>query len=279
MSTIDATTLREEIEAHKQRLRHLRVTAAKYGLDTPPHIKIEIDEIEKKLEELGQKVQQADVGIDQSKTALFQITRDIDAVEKDLEKIVIVIEKRRLYRIVALLVGAVVIASLFFFIGRNYGIREGQETTTSLVAPTIDALVAQQSLPMEVHTYDVDASRWPFASTRITVEEGDGVQIIVQDEDANWYCSSDSGKPDKTSAEGIYGSKQGRDRHVPSANLCELVGYIQNEAGVSYFRVGSYEQFTARVAGTLYLGANDDRNDYRDNSGILPLKITVTRRK
>ena len=61
---------------------------------------------------------------------------------------------------------------------------------------------------------------------------------------------------------------------VPSANLCELVGYVRE--GVP-FRVGAYERFLATDSDTLYLGANDVSSAYQDNTGALAVQIILRR--
>jgi len=106
-------------------------------------------------------------------------------------------------------------------------------------------------LPLQENIYfaHLSATAHPFANTNVTLEKDDDVQIIVQGDDAYWNC----GKGD-TSPEGILGDKT-QNTVVPSANHCELVGYIGE--GVP-FRVGAYEEFKATESGSLYLGANDE---------------------
>jgi hypothetical protein len=111
-----------------------------------------------------------------------------------------------------------------------------------------------------IYTAQVSASTYPFTKTTATLEKGDDVQIIVQGDDAYWNCGKDD-----TSPAGILGDKW-KQTVVPSANRCELVGYILE--GV-YFRVGAYKQFKATESGTLYLGANDSSPDFKDNAGTL----------
>lgn len=122
-----------------------------------------------------------------------------------------------------------------------------------------------------IYTAQVPASSVrTFVKTSAILEPGDDVQIIVQGDDAYWNCGKGDIGPG-----GILG-----DRWIktvaPSANQCELVGYILE--GVP-FRVGAYKQFKAAECGSLYLGANDDRDQASDNSGTLIVKIIVTRKR
>ena len=129
-------------------------------------------------------------------------------------------------------------------------------------------------LPPQEYIYSalVSASTYPFANTNVTIEKGDDVQIIVRGVDANWNCGKGS-----TSAEGLFSDKWS-ETVVPSANQCELVGYIQ--PGVP-FRIGAYERFQAAESGPLYLGANDApvSDFYKDNTGTLVVKIIVRKEK
>ena len=125
-------------------------------------------------------------------------------------------------------------------------------------------------LPPQEYNYfaEVSASTYPFANTHVTIEKGDDVQIIVQGIDPYWDCGKGP-----TSAEGMLGDKEVYYA-VPSANLCELVGYIRE--GV-LFRVGAYERFQATDSGPLYLGANDPPPYYEGNTGTLTVQIILRR--
>jgi hypothetical protein len=138
---------------------------------------------------------------------------------------------------------------------------------SAIVAAWI-TIIPQLPTPEQIYHTEVSAITYPFADTNVSVEKGDVLQIIVQGEDAYWNC----GKGD-TSAEGLFGDRW-VGTLVPSANQCELVGYVRE--GV-YFRIGAYEQFEAAESGSLHLGANDDPNQVGDNSGELVVKIIVTR--
>jgi hypothetical protein len=127
-------------------------------------------------------------------------------------------------------------------------------------------------LPPQEHIYfaTLSAAAHPFASTNVTLEKDDDVQIIVQGADTYWNCGKGN-----TSPAGFLGDKW-IQYVVPSANHCELVGYIRE--GVP-FRVGAYEEFKAAESGFLYLGANDSSPDFKDNSGTLIVKIIVRKEK
>jgi len=123
-----------------------------------------------------------------------------------------------------------------------------------------------------IYSAQVSAAAYPFANTNVTLEKDDDVQIIVQGADAYWNCGRGN-----TSPEGIFDDKWEK-MVVPSANQCELVGYIRE--GVP-FRVGAYEQFKSTESGSLYLGANDSPagDFFKDNTGTLVVKIIVRRGK
>lgn len=129
-------------------------------------------------------------------------------------------------------------------------------------------------LPLQENIYfaTLSAAAYPLANTNVTLEKGDDVQIIVPGADAYWNCGKGN-----TSPEGIFGDKT-QQTIVPSANHCELVGYIRE--GVP-FRVGAYEEFKATEPGFLYLGANDEpaADYFKDNTGTLAVKIIVRKEK
>ena len=136
-------------------------------------------------------------------------------------------------------------------------------------------------LPAKEYIYrtKVFADKFPFASTDITVEEGDEIWIIVEGDDASWDCTGSK----HTSPDGYFDDKR-NGFYNPSANFCELVGNIQ-ENSVS-LRIGTFENFIAQTSGLLYLGANDDPTEdnnkihsyYLDNKGQLSIKIIVKKK-
>ena len=139
---------------------------------------------------------------------------------------------------------------------------------TSAIAAAWITIIPQLPTPEQIYHDQVFASTYPFADTNVSIQKDDVVQVIVQGDDANWNCGKGT-----TSAEGLFGDRW--DGHiVPSANQCELVGYIQE--GV-FLRIGAYEQFEATESGSLHLGANDDPDQMGDNSGTLVVRIIVTR--
>jgi hypothetical protein len=139
---------------------------------------------------------------------------------------------------------------------------------TSAIAAAWITIIPQLPTPEQIYHTDVSASIYPFADTNVSIEKGDVVQVIVEGDDAHWNCGTGD-----TSAEGFF-DQRWRGHVVPSANLCELVGYVRE--GV-FLRIGAYEQFEATESGSLHLGANDDPNQIGDNSGTLQVKIIVTR--
>jgi hypothetical protein len=135
----------------------------------------------------------------------------------------------------------------------------------------------------EVYTVPVFADKLPFEDTGIQIEAGNELSITVLGEDAKWTCSTshinDPEEPDWATADGIPNFKR-TDRLVSSANLCEMVGQIQDREHSpdgTHFRVGVHEQFVAKQTGMLYLGVNDDRNYYDDNSGSMTVEIRLRR--
>ncbi len=110
-----------------------------------------------------------------------------------------------------------------------------------------------------------------FSPTGVNVEKGDDVEIIVQGADSFWDCGRGHIGPT-----GYFGEKY-PTHFLPSANACELIGYI-GESDV-YFRVGYHTQFTAADTGVLYLGINDAKDQCEGNPiGNLPVKIFVTKK-
>ncbi|RMH38349.1 MAG: hypothetical protein D6694_12550 [Gammaproteobacteria bacterium] len=114
----------------------------------------------------------------------------------------------------------------------------------------------------------VAADKNPFENTNVTIEKGDLVKIIVLGDDANWNCGKGPVGPSG------YINEKWSSFVMPSANLCELVGYIRE--GIP-FRIGAYTEFEAEDSGFLYLGANDAENLIGDNSGQLSIRIVIRR--
>ena len=193
---------------------------------------------------------------------------------------------------IILALGGIAAAKLSY----DNGEYNGRQAAIAERQPTIEALRTSVALPPPTriitvtasgnnieelsYTIPVFASKFPIDTTHISIQKDDDVQIIVQGDDANWSCNLDEqNREELASAEGLIGVRNDRNL-VRSANLCELIGYIQNS---NYFRVGSYEQFIAEESGTLYLGANDwkdcDWNCYSDNKGTLSVRVVVLRKK
>src|SRR5215213_7296429 len=85
VSTDDIAHLRRLIEAHKERLRILEVRAATSGLETPPQIQIEIDNIKRQIEMLEQQMSKNNLSsFTKSKALLEQSSRNLASVEKRL---------------------------------------------------------------------------------------------------------------------------------------------------------------------------------------------------
>jgi len=118
-----------------------------------------------------------------------------------------------------------------------------------------------------IHAYEVDVhTQYPFDDTKVLIEKGDDVEIIVQGEDPVWDCGRGPVSP--------YGYLEKYPDHIsPSANACELIGYI---GGLDrYIRVGFYKRFIANETGNLFLGINDAKDKFEDNTGKLTVSILV----
>ena len=135
----------------------------------------------------------------------------------------------------------------------------------------VSALLIKPNPPLQ-YDYTVSASTYPLANTKISINDGDEMHIIVQGNGANWNCGTGSTSPegDPTKTFAAFTN--------PNANLCELIGSIEPN---KYFRVGYYSRFTATASGTLQLGANDEAriDKYIDNIGTLNVHIIVISKK
>jgi hypothetical protein len=141
-------------------------------------------------------------------------------------------------------------------------------TVTSVV---IMAAILWATLPKTIEYSSTVSSACPdFPSTDILIEKGDNVELVVQGEDPFWDCGRGPIGP------GGYFNEKYPNHFLPSANACELIGYI-GEPNV-YFRVGYYKQFIATDSGVLHLGINDSKEQCSGNpSGTLPIKVFITK--
>ncbi|CAG1013337.1 hypothetical protein ANAEL_04672 [Anaerolineales bacterium] len=142
----------------------------------------------------------------------------------------------------------------------------------TVMAGLIMAALLWTTLPKTTEYSSAVSAECPtFSATDVLLEKGDNVEIIVQGDDPFWDCGRGRVGP------GGYFDEKYPDHFLPSANACELIGYI-GEPGV-YFRVGYYQRFTAADSGPLYLGINDSKEQCSGNpAGSLPVKIFVSKK-
>ena len=140
------------------------------------------------------------------------------------------------------------------------------QATQTAAARTRDGMPVP--VPQE-YFLTVSASVYPFADMNVPIEQGDQVEIIVQGEDPVWDCGRGPIGP------AGYTLEKYNDHPTPSANTCELVGYIGQPD--SNFRVGAYTRMIAENTGSLYLGMNDAEENFPGNLGSLSVKVVVTR--
>jgi len=142
----------------------------------------------------------------------------------------------------------------------------------TVTAVLIMAAILWVALPKTTEYSSTVSSVCPeFPSTDVLIEKGDNVELVVQGEDPFWDCGRGPIGPD-----GYFNEKY-PNHFSPSANACELIGYI-GEPNV-YFRVGYYKKFIATDTGILHLGINDSKEQCSGNpSGTLPVKIFITKK-
>ena len=109
MNADEVEHLRELLKIHKKRLNVLEEQAAKYGINCPPEIKIEIEDIQEQIARFEQQLQgnliQSYV---QGRETLSQFNREMDSVSHSLSKVVV--EEKRTYRFFGLPIWSVVIS-------------------------------------------------------------------------------------------------------------------------------------------------------------------------
>ncbi len=132
------------------------------------------------------------------------------------------------------------------------------------------ALLLPKTTTVELSVF---SAPYPFASTGITVNAGDEVEITAT---GAWDC----GRSNTIGPEG-YLSEQYSDTVFMNAPACALIGGISstppNEKFDGYFMVGVQKTWIAQETGKLYLGCNDSIGKFSDNptDSRLDVKITV----
>src|SRR6266545_7969248 len=101
MDEAEIEHIREIITAYKRRLYELEVQAAKLGLQCPPHIPIEIEDIKENIELFAHKIEnEALSSYQEVREVARHFRQEIDTIAGHLQKIVV--EEKRVYRILGI---------------------------------------------------------------------------------------------------------------------------------------------------------------------------------
>jgi len=130
-----------------------------------------------------------------------------------------------------------------------------------------------------IKSINVSADVYPFTSTNIELKKDDEIWFFVEEDDAHWDCTGSN----LVGPNGYFDDKRAGFQN-PSANFCELVGYIRDDG--NRIRIGSFDSMIVTEPGLLYLGANDDPSVdssnfypfYLDNTGQITVKILIKRK-
>src|SRR5215213_1011588 len=109
MNSDEVERLHELLKIHKRRLNVLEQQAAKYGINCPPEIKTEIEEIQVQIKRFERNLQGNVIqSYLQGRETLKQFNREMDSVTQGLSNIVV--EEKRTYRFLGLPIWLVVIS-------------------------------------------------------------------------------------------------------------------------------------------------------------------------
>jgi hypothetical protein len=109
MNSDEVEHLQELLKIHKRRVNVLEQQAAKYGINCPPEIKVEIEDIQQQIARFERQLQGNVISsYIQGRETLRQFTRDMDTVTQGLSNVVV--EEKRTYRLFGLAVWSVVIS-------------------------------------------------------------------------------------------------------------------------------------------------------------------------
>ena len=135
----DIAHFRSVIAAHKKRLRILEVRAAKSGIETPPQIQIEIDDINRQIATLEQQTNKGTViSLVESKALLAHSSRSLKSVEQKLQNTAR--RRWRDYRIYLILVAFAFIIG--FVVGRFSALEIGVPDSPSTSGISVERIPA-----------------------------------------------------------------------------------------------------------------------------------------
>jgi hypothetical protein len=167
MNRDEAEHISELLKIHKKRLNILEEQSAKYGLNSPPEIRMEIEELREKVDHFDRQVKGNIIEtFVQGKNTLRQFNLDLDAIEHGLSNVVIKEERAFRFlgiplwssvviRTITTLVAVVSMAGLIYIIvGKE---RLGQviglfPTMTPVSLPTSVPIPAPTALPIPAPT-------------------------------------------------------------------------------------------------------------------------------
>jgi len=109
MNSDEAEHLHELLKIHKKRVNVLEEQAARYGINCPPEIKIEIQDIQEQIARFERQLQGNVIqSYLQGRETLREFNREIDSVTHGLSNVVV--EEKRTYRLFGLPIWSVVIS-------------------------------------------------------------------------------------------------------------------------------------------------------------------------
>jgi hypothetical protein len=137
MNSDEVEHLHELLKIHKKRLNVLEEQAAKYGINCPPEIKIEIEDIQEQIARFERNLQGNVVqSYAQGRETLRQFNREMDSVTHGLSKVVV--EEKRTYRFFGLPVWSVVISRTILtllmmvaVVGVGFAVQEQERMTNA----------------------------------------------------------------------------------------------------------------------------------------------------
>jgi hypothetical protein len=109
MNSDEVEHLHELLKIHKKRVNVLEEQAAKYGINCPPEIKIEIEDIQEQIARFERQLQGNVIqSYLQGRETLREFNREMDSVTHGLSNVVV--EEKRTYRFFGLPIWSVVIS-------------------------------------------------------------------------------------------------------------------------------------------------------------------------
>jgi hypothetical protein len=153
MNSDEVEQLRELLKIHKKRVNVLEQQAAKYGINCPPEIKIEIEDIQEQIKHFERNLQGNVIqSYLQGRETLRQFNRELDSVTHGLSNVVV--EEKRTYRFFGLPVWSVVISRTILTLlmvvagfGAGLTLQQRNQTGLSPQATAQAALATAQAAP------------------------------------------------------------------------------------------------------------------------------------